>query len=253
MSWPAVAWALGQRAPSSAAKFLLVVLADSASAGDWLSWPSVAFLSDTTQQDRKTVLANLQRLQEHKLIAPAGKTGRTGQIAVWRLPVVVPGKRSKSPESGTVSTGKKSPKTGTLTATETVPVFPPKSPSFPVKESQFWDTEPVRNPKGTRERARAARSPAPDRGSRLPADWTLPQDWRAWAIEARPDLAVDEVASGFADHWHGKAGRDAVKADWFATWRNWVRRERARSAGVVHGASFGPNPLDDGHVFGVDA
>lgn len=30
----------------------------------------------------------------------------------------------------------------------------------------------------------------------------------------------------FADHWRAKPGADGRKADWLATWRNWVRRER---------------------------
>ena len=66
---------MAQRAPSSPAKFLLVVLADAASAGDWLAWPSAAYLGETTQQDRKTVLSNLKRLEEARLIDAVGKPG----------------------------------------------------------------------------------------------------------------------------------------------------------------------------------
>lgn len=166
MSWPAVAWALGQRAPSSAAKFLLVVLADSANAGDWLCWPSIAYLSETTQQDRKTVLGNLKGLEEANLIARAGKAGKTGQVNVWRLPVVTAGQPLKSSKSGTASGGAKSaesgtvqmrakrPETGTASPAETVPLFPGNSTSFPSKEAQKRDTEPVRNLSGTEEEAR---------------------------------------------------------------------------------------------------
>ena len=32
-----------------------------------------------------------------------------------------------------------------------------------------------------------------------------------------------------ADYWRGKAGKDGRKADWLATWRNWVRNERAQA------------------------
>lgn len=36
----------------------------------------------------------------------------------------------------------------------------------------------------------------------------------------------------FCDYWHAKAGSNAVKVDWDATWRNWIRRaaERASTA-----------------------
>jgi hypothetical protein len=122
---------MGQKAPSSPAKFVLVTLADTASAGDWLAWPSVAYLSETTQQDRKTVLSNLKKLELASLIAEAGRTGRTGQVTVWRLPVVTPGK---------------SPKSGTLSTPPTVPDFLGNSTVFPLKESQKRDTEPVIEP-----------------------------------------------------------------------------------------------------------
>jgi hypothetical protein len=77
---------------------------------------------------------------------------------------------------------------------------------------------------------RASRSPAsnPDRslGTRLPDGWALPPEWRAWAVEKRPDLDVEAVGETFADHWHAQPGAKGRKADWFATWRNWVRNER---------------------------
>lgn len=67
----------------------------------------------------------------------------------------------------------------------------------------------------------------PQSGSRLPTNWTLPDDWAAWAKEARPDLLPSETAARFADYWHGVAGARARKVDWLGTWRNWVRGERA--------------------------
>lgn len=71
-------------------------------------------------------------------------------------------------------------------------------------------------------------APPDPRGSRLPADWTLPDDWRVWAESERPDLDVPTVAAGFRDFWVGKAGKDARKADWKATWRNWVRGQNSK-------------------------
>ena len=63
--------------------------------------------------------------------------------------------------------------------------------------------------------------------TRLADDWVLQQAWCDWALQARPDLTDDEVrkqAEVFADFWHAKAGADAKKLDWLATWRNWIRR-----------------------------
>ena len=36
--------------------------------------------------------------------------------------------------------------------------------------------------------------------------------------------AVRAEAAKFADYWHAKAGKDATKADWSATWRTWCRK-----------------------------
>ncbi|CAO3358635.1 hypothetical protein [Azospirillum palustre] len=67
--------------------------------------------------------------------------------------------------------------------------------------------------------------PKPPKASRLDAGWTLPDEWRDWATEkgASPD-AITREAEKFRDYWHAKAGADARKADWYATWRNWMRR-----------------------------
>ncbi|MDR0458711.1 MAG: hypothetical protein LBH10_06780, partial [Burkholderiaceae bacterium] len=66
-------------------------------------------------------------------------------------------------------------------------------------------------------------------GTRLPDGWALPRPWGDWALGERADLSADDVrreAACFADYWHGKAGADARKADWEATWRNWIRRAK---------------------------
>ena len=63
------------------------------------------------------------------------------------------------------------------------------------------------------------------RGSRLEEDWVLPDTWRQWGKEIRPDLHLDTVASCFRDHWISVSGARALKRDWFAVWRNWIRRE----------------------------
>ena len=65
------------------------------------------------------------------------------------------------------------------------------------------------------------------RGSRLPTDWTLPEDWKAWAEAERSDLNIKSVADSFRDFWIAKAGTGGVKLDWQATWRNWIRSQSA--------------------------
>jgi hypothetical protein len=149
MSVEAITWALGQEVPHSSAKFVLVVLANCASGDGNVAYPSTAYLSDSTCQDRKTVLANLQRLQEMGFITDTGqRVGRTRQIIVYRL---------NMPENGTVKESRKR----NSTENGTVPFFPGNSTVFPSKQSQKRDTEPsgtVKEPK----RERDARAPAQD-------------------------------------------------------------------------------------------
>jgi uncharacterized protein YdaU (DUF1376 family) len=65
------------------------------------------------------------------------------------------------------------------------------------------------------------------RGSRLANDWVLPNEWEYWANKERPDLNAMQVADQFKDFWCAKPGKDGVKLDWAATWRNWVRNQKA--------------------------
>lgn len=75
----------------------------------------------------------------------------------------------------------------------------------------------------------APRKRSATQGSRLAADWVLPMAWGQWAIQEIPGFNNDTVrleAAKFADFWHAKVGKDATKADWFATWRNWCRNAK---------------------------
>lgn len=67
---------------------------------------------------------------------------------------------------------------------------------------------------------------ASPKGSRLPLNSVLTTDWRDWAATERPDLDVEKTFLRFKDHWLAAAGRAGIKADWPATWRNWVRGEK---------------------------
>lgn len=62
--------------------------------------------------------------------------------------------------------------------------------------------------------------------TRLLAHWGLPAEYVEFCQAERPDLDPIAVADRFRDYWVAKPGKDGRKADWFATWRNWVRNER---------------------------
>lgn len=75
-------------------------------------------------------------------------------------------------------------------------------------------------------------------GSRLPREWGLPPEWRSWAVE-QGLKTVDAEAERFRDYWLAKAGKDGRKADWQATWRNWVRKAMEQSGGGQQHAKGG--------------
>lgn len=64
------------------------------------------------------------------------------------------------------------------------------------------------------------------RGSRLPNDFEMPDEWGEWCETERPDLRPMEVFAQFRDYWVSATGAKASKADWFATWRNWCRSQK---------------------------
>jgi len=66
-----------------------------------------------------------------------------------------------------------------------------------------------------------------NRGSRLPVDFVLPEDWILFCQQERKDLVPAKVFEEFKDYWTALPAGKGTKADWTATWRNWVRRQSA--------------------------
>lgn len=65
------------------------------------------------------------------------------------------------------------------------------------------------------------------RAARLKPEWKLPKAWGQWAMEKFPQMSEADVrlqADNFRDYWIGVPGQRGVKLDWYATWRNSVRR-----------------------------
>ncbi len=65
---------------------------------------------------------------------------------------------------------------------------------------------------------------AKGRGSRF-ALTAPPDSWRTWTGEHFPTASCDRTFARFRDHWIAQPGQKGVKTDWFATWRNWLRRD----------------------------
>jgi len=103
---------------------------------------------------------------------------------------------------------------------------PPIAPVIPTKnqEPRTINQEPLT--KGNSKDLSQPVASTGKKGTRLSAEWFLPKEWGEWAIKENSMLSVDDIrriADDFRDHWISKPGKDALKLDWLATWRKWVR------------------------------
>lgn len=145
MSSEALAWAFKVNLKPSALKFTLVALCECANYKTGHIHPSIAHLEEITGQDRKTLIANIAKLEQYGLLVDTGeRAGRTGQIKVYRA------------------------------TTETVPnveQFQKRNSSVsPPKQSQKRDTEPSREPSFDKAKAlptKRASAPAMPEGVEL--------------------------------------------------------------------------------------
>lgn len=69
------------------------------------------------------------------------------------------------------------------------------------------------------------------KGSRIDPNMQLSEAMRNSATQIGLDESrVDLVFDSFKDYWISASGQTAIKRDWIATWRNWVRREVDKKA-----------------------
>lgn len=80
------------------------------------------------------------------------------------------------------------------------------------------------------------------RGTKLPEGWEPSEAMTVWARNERPDLILSDTLARFRDYWRAQPGAKGRKADWPATWRNWVRNEK-RQPGDVRGAAAERAPV----------
>lgn len=248
MSWEAQAWAARQKCGSSSAKLVLLGLASCAGA-DHCAYPSVAWLCEFGDLNRKTVIAALQRLEEgmFPLIVDTGeRKGRTKQIKVYRLASAEVENAHVDRETETVPKAEQSQKRNSSDLTR--------------KQSQKRDTEPFKEPKplvppkgGTFPAPGSGRSGRRRKtGERLPEDWAPPpiDDLSASAIKLVrqwPSGAFEAVCEVFRLHYTAESGPSAYQADWNTVLSKWVMKDHAKimrdaKAGVSFAALAPPAP-----------
>lgn len=214
MSIEAMLWAFKQNPERSAAKLVLLELSNHAGT-DNTAWPSLARICSQTNLDRKTVISALDSLEDKGLIADTReRKGSSSQIKVYKLNLQRT-LNERVPE--------------TEQSQETVPVIPETVPIFPRDSTKNGTRNLLLNHKESNSTSITPRA------TRLGNDWVLTQLYIDAALGIRA-IDLDElqrVADEFKDYWLAVPGAKGVKADWLATWRNWVRRAKTTAAVTV--------------------
>lgn len=75
----------------------------------------------------------------------------------------------------------------------------------------------------------AATAPNRRRGTRLPDEFFLTAEMKAWANENRPGVDLALETKKFCNHFRSAPGQKGVKLDWGMTWQNWILNARAEN------------------------
>ena len=207
MSWETQSWAAKQRPGSASAKLVLLGLASCADANH-CAHPSIQWLCDFSDLNRKTVISALQRLEDgmFPLIEDTGqRRGRTLQVKVYRLAAGAEGARI-DPVSETVPKAEQSQKRNSSGSSR--------------KQSQKRDTEPfleplpLSPPDGGDVPPLAENAKNPDGDNQ--GEWTAPPIDRlgpktAALVRQWPPGAWEAVCETFRLHWQAEGGAKGRK------------------------------------------
>ena len=75
------------------------------------------------------------------------------------------------------------------------------------------------------------------KGTRFTLD-SIPEEWVLFCRKERSDLNPTLVFEGFKDYWVSVAGAKGIKANWDATWRNWIRNQKSSVVQQVEKVKF---------------
>ena len=169
---------------TSTQKLVLIAMADWSN-DEGICWPSIAKLASKTSLSERGLRMVIRSLEDLGLVDTQQKPGK-GNLYHLKL----------------------DPGTTFLPPLNEVPPTPE-----PRSSNTFIDT-PMTQPS----LKRSARQHA------LPSDWNVGDEEINWALMKFPALTkseIDNETDRFRDYWIAEGKQ---KADWRATWRNWIRR-----------------------------
>jgi len=222
--------------PNSACAFVLVALANHADPDGSNAFPGVDTICRYTRLSERTVRTALDRLEDIGVIRPcdpdvvaakikradrrpngydldyalirddlsAAELAKIGRDNPWLRHWI------EATQRGATVAGRASER-GATDDTDGVQPLPSRG-AVVAPEPSF---EPPKEP-----------SVARKRGTRIPEAFEVDPAMRSWAASQNlAHLDLDGITESFVDYWRSQPGQRGVKLDWFATWRNWVRKE----------------------------
>lgn len=247
MSYAAERWARSQTVGNSTAKAVLRELAFYHNGQTGLCCPSVSKIARVLEVKKAdTITAAIKRLEEGGFISREFiRDPETGQILRTEYALIgfvasewvssknqdtSPEDQDASPENrGTVpqkrgrgspeKRGEGSPENQDVTGNRNREIEQGSRTRNSLPAQAPWETDHLTN---DGKKVEKPKRQAIDKGSRLSIT-ELPDDWKAFAEQEEPDLDPQRLFENFHDYWNGLSGAKAIKKDWTATWRNFVR------------------------------
>jgi hypothetical protein len=252
-------WVWNHSQSRHGSRLVLLAIADSMRNEDGWAWPSVKELSRKTalkERGVQTAIADLVKLGELEVAYNEGPKGCNRYRVLPSTPAESAPPQNLHPAVSTPpqnSQGQQPPQVTGQTPAESAPpaenagvqnparppaesapgtVREPKDKNSPTEssldggpgEAALFDA-----PEGRRQRRKtAAKQPA---ATRIPDDFAITPEMQDWAAERIPGFGIDAETENFIDWWRSKPGAAAMKTDWVATWRTWMRRAAKESGG----------------------
>lgn len=198
MSVQATSWVWEHSKSEGSARLVLLAIADAANREGMQSFQSAPSLAKMTGLSVRTVWRCIETLEALGEIVKEGRQGEY-QTTIYSLPAV----------SDCHSANLARRDTGGISAVpKTRAAVPPigTQPHIPQKD----------NPN--------------KRASRISANYEPSLDLRAWAKKETPLVDAQIETAQFIDHWTAASGKSALKLNWDAAWRTWMRNQQKWSA-----------------------
>lgn len=196
MSYAAERWARSQKVGNASAKFVLIELANALNKDDVECYPGIDTLEESTELNRKTVLAATKLLEEKGFIKKRRACEKGKQRIYYSFPAFNPADwefKKESTENGTLQSPKsgtyveQSPKNGTQQSTENGVLQSPKN--GPVTGNKNREIEHVIE---THEDAASGSTPSKARTKKGEA-------WKKWIKVEKPAEVPEDLWKQFGE------------------------------------------------------